>query len=233
MRPNRKVLWNWCVLPIRGPADHAADGPSRPWASSLGLSEAMPANACNGAEWFGIRQDLPGALRQKKFGGWSSQIRRPGRVRSNEPRGSGMNSCVQQFEALVGCGGIGGHGNLPGKSSALFAPVRSSYRQKNLYVFRDHFAPRSGAVSNPFVILLEDTKSLQVKSMAASKLTDKHDANMPDQEFSCRLDPSHAFAYRGNLESDQSDNRLSSRRPQVRGIFRSRSSTATALFRTR
>ncbi len=33
----------------------------------------------------------------KRIFRWSSQIRQPGRVRSDEPRGSGMNFCVQQF----------------------------------------------------------------------------------------------------------------------------------------
>jgi hypothetical protein len=59
---------------------------------------------------------------------WSSQIRQPVRVRSDEPRGSGMNFCVQQFESLVGCGGVGAMAIDRG-SRRLPSP-RSSHRQR-------------------------------------------------------------------------------------------------------
>jgi hypothetical protein len=80
----------------------------------------------------------PILLRPKNFFRWSSQIRQPGRVRSDEPRGLGMNFCVQRFEALVGCGGVGAMAIYRG-SRRLSSP-RLSHRQKTPWRERREFS---------------------------------------------------------------------------------------------
>jgi hypothetical protein len=79
-------------------------------------------------EWVcpGGQSIRPSLIRPKDFFRSSSQIRRPGRVRSYEPRRLGINFCVQRFEALVGCGSVAAMAVYRG-SRQLFSP-RSSHR---------------------------------------------------------------------------------------------------------
>jgi len=102
----------------------------------------------------------PILLRPKNFFRWSSQIRQPGRVRSYEPRGSGMNFCVQQFEALVGCGGIRAMAIYRG-SRRLSSP-RSSHRQKIPWRERREFSrSRRTSVSALIPVSLSRANAVQ------------------------------------------------------------------------